>query len=197
VLVIRGELLKKYPTAAIYVHRAAWQPLGGTPDPTLERVLEPLTASDQEAPPRTKVRTPLYEAKVDPDIYFFGFDLTAEAAKGGPGTDPDDDAGWFFVIEERPGDPRFGLDIARDGAISTFNDLAWPDAVPAGPLGDQLQAGSLAAVTLTAPGPDDSEKATQRTEDLKVVTAAPSGARWASVLYQAPVMVAVHAAEML
>ena len=31
----------------------------------------------------TCVKTPLYEAKVDPDIYFFGFDLTAEKARGG------------------------------------------------------------------------------------------------------------------
>jgi hypothetical protein len=197
VLVIRGELLKKYPTAVIYAHHAAWQPLGGSPDPTLERMLEPLTAAERATPPRAKVRTPLYEAKVDPDIYFFGFDLTAEVAKGESGSDPTDEAGWFFVIEERPGEPRFGLDIGAADRISTFNDLSWTEAAPGGPLGDQLQAGSLAVVTLLAPGTDESEKAPQHAEDLKVVGATPSSSRWASVLYQAPVMVAVHAAEML
>ena len=50
------------------------------------------------------MRTPLYEAKVDPDIYFFGFDLTRRRRrKGGTGENPNDDPGWFFVIKERPG----------------------------------------------------------------------------------------------
>ncbi len=75
-----------------------------------ERRLAPLTASEESAPPRTKVLTPMFEAKVDPDIYFLGFDLTAEGARGGSGERPDDDPGWFFVIKERPGEPRFGLD---------------------------------------------------------------------------------------
>jgi hypothetical protein len=197
VLVIRGELLKKYPTAVIYAHHAAWQPLGGTPDPSLERVLQPLTAAEEDGPPRTKVRTPLYEAKVDPDLYFFGFDLKVETAKGQDGTRPDDDAGWFFVVKERPGEPRFGLDIDRQGPIETFNDLAWSDALPAGQPGDMLQATSLASVTLAAPGPAGLETEPQFQDDVKVAPAPPSSARWAYVLYQAPVMVAVHAAEML
>jgi hypothetical protein len=197
VLVMRGELLKKYPTAVIYARHAAWQPLGGTPDPARERVLEPLTAAEEETPPRTKVRTPLYEAKVDPDIYFFGFDLSIEEAKGEPAPA---DPGWFFVIEERPGEPRFGFDVERDPAdpIQTFNDLAWrPDALPGGGPGDLLQAGALATLTLAPLGPDDAEKAPQRADDVLVAPAAASSARWAYVLYQAPVMVAVHAQEML
>ena len=48
--------------------------------PTPERRSSTLTAAEEADPPRTKVRTPLYEAKVDPDIYFFGFDLTAPEA---------------------------------------------------------------------------------------------------------------------
>src|SRR5205823_5424159 len=74
VLVIRGELLKKYPTAVIYAHHASWQLTGGRIDPAKERVLEELTAAEEEKPPRTKVKTPLFEAKIAPDIYFFGFD---------------------------------------------------------------------------------------------------------------------------
>ena len=35
---------------------------------------------------------------------------------GRHGRSPTDDPGWFFVIKERPGEPRFGLDIERDGA---------------------------------------------------------------------------------
>ena len=95
VLVIRGELLKRYPTAVVYAHRACWQrkddgtvadqakhpcARSGAIDNTKERRLAPLTASEESAPPRTKVLTPMFEAKVDPDISFLGFDLTAAAS---------------------------------------------------------------------------------------------------------------------
>ena len=55
----------------------------------------------------------MFEAKVDPDIYFFGFDLTVEDVIGGTGENINDDPGWFFVIKERPGEPRFGLDSIK------------------------------------------------------------------------------------
>ena len=131
VLVIRGELLKRYPTAVIYAHRACWQRTddgtaadrakdpcsrSGAIDNSKERRLAPLTAEEQGAPPRSKVLTPLFEARIDPDIYFLGFDLTAENARGGSGEHPDDDPGWFFVIKERPGEPRFGLDAEAQTA---------------------------------------------------------------------------------
>jgi hypothetical protein len=199
VLLIRGELLKKYPTAVIYAHRAAWQPKSdGTIDPSKERVLAKLTPAEEAEPPRSKVRTPLYEAKVDPDCYFFGFDLTAEAAKGGTGAQPTDDPGWFFVIKERPGEPRFGLDIEREAGehLNTFNDLAWSDAAGVDE-GEHLPPTLFGNVTLATPTADEGEKADQHTEDVDVNLAATSAARWAYLLYQAPVMVAVHAAEML
>ena len=68
VLVIRGELLKKYPNAVIYAQRARWQMLDGRPDPSQERELDhPLPAPEDPAF-NDFVRTPLYEARVDPDI---------------------------------------------------------------------------------------------------------------------------------
>jgi hypothetical protein len=57
VLVIRGELLKKYPTAVVYAHHARWQPLTGPIDPSQERVLVELTDTDEDHPPLSKVRT--------------------------------------------------------------------------------------------------------------------------------------------
>jgi hypothetical protein len=199
VLVIRGELLKKYPTAVIYAHRADWHMEHGVIDPAQERVLAPLSDAEEANPPLSKVRTPLYEAKVEPDIYFFGFDLTAVEAMGGTGEQSTDPPGWFFVIKERPGEPRFGFDLARDQAapIETFNDLAWADALPGGQPGDFVQAGSLAAIVLADPGLGEDEKQEQHHDDVSANAAAPSAARWATLLYQAPAMVAVHAAEML
>ena len=86
----------------------------------------------RNAPPRTKVLTPLFEAKVEPDIYFLGFDLTVEQARGGTGEHPDDDPGWFFVIKERPGEPRFGLDLETQTERHVWNDLSWGDVLPQG-----------------------------------------------------------------
>jgi len=191
VLVIRGELLKRYPRTVIYAQKARWQTnAGGNPDSTLPRELDDVP--DTGTPPRDKVRTPLYEAKADPDIYFFGFDLTIDAAKGG--TKSSDDPGWFFVIKERPGEPRFGLELTRDDAPQTFADLIWDDAMPGGSPGQYLSATALASVTLAAPTP---ERKDQHDDDVTVNAASPSAARFAYLLLRSPVMVAVHAAELL
>ena len=204
VLVIRGELLKKYPTAVIYAHRADWQRTNGQIDPSKERVLVELTPAEEADPPPTKVQMPLFDAKVESDIYFFGFGLTEEDARGGTGEPGDEDPGWFFVIKERPGDPRFGLDISRDpGApIEVWNDLTWPDVTPnangTGPLYIRLDQ-NTPTLTLTPPTGDDVTEKTDQFNEDKVLTwnETINSADLAYILYQAPVLVAVHAREML
>jgi hypothetical protein len=210
VLVIRGELLKRYPTAVIYAHRACWQRKGttgdqhpcegsGAIDNTKERRLAPLAPEEEAKPPTTKVRTPLYEAKVDPDIYFFGFDLTVDEAQGGTGENPKDDPGWFFVIKERPGEPRFGLDFEAQPQLNVWSDLSWPDVQP-GPPGSFIEAtDAMPAKTLVIPSdPEVSEKLPQYEDDKNIAwNKDMTSADIAYVLFQAPVLVAVHAAEML
>lgn len=213
VLVIRGELLKRYPNAVIYAHRACWQKLGdgsaadkakdpcsraGGIDNTKERLLAPLGPDEEAAPPRSKVLTPLYEAKVDPDIFFFGFDLTVKQAKGGSGRNPNDDPGWFFVLKERPGEPRFGLDTDQQPHLNDWNDLSWQDVQPAAPGSHIEIATAPAAFPLTAPGGEDQEKAAQFSDDKHVVWSHDmSSAELAYILLQVPVLVAVHASELL
>ena len=196
VLVIRGELLKKYPNAVIYAHRARWQPSNDDIDKTQERRLVDLTPAEEDKPPRDKVKTPLYKAQVAPDIYFFGFDLTAEEAKGESGEHPGDDPGWFFVIKERPGEPRFGLDIDQQPAINVWNDLSWEDVLPGAP-GAHIPISS--AFSLVEPlGTALEEKHEQWTEDKFVSwNTNTNAADLAYILYQVPVLVAVHASEML
>lgn len=205
VLVIRGELLKKYPTAVVYAHRAAWQRTNDHKiDKSKPRLLLDLPAGQESNPPRDIVKTPLYEAKVDPDIYFFGFDLTEEVARGGK-TLPngEEDPGWFFVIQERPGEPRFGLDLPRDAPQSiwhTWNDLAWSDVVATLPVapGTHLKVGQK-PVSLTDPGnAQGTDVKTQYDEDKRFRWRTDThAAELAYILYQVPVMMAVHAAEML
>jgi hypothetical protein len=196
VLVIRGELLKRYPTAVIFAQHAKWALKNGKIDLTQPRSLDELTSAEEANPPVTKIRSPLYEAKVDPDIYFFGFDLTVAEAKGQSGKKPTDDPGWFFVIQQRPGEPRFGLELTRPGPITIFDRITWDDVAPAVAPGQFLSAASLAPVTLATPQSSDPDL-DQHADDAVVDAAAPSSARWAYVLLRAPVMVAVHADQML
>jgi hypothetical protein len=196
VLVIRGELLKKYPTAVIYAQRAAWQTTNGQIDNKKERVLVELTPAQEANPPRTILKTPLYKAQVAPDIYFFGFDLTAIEAKGGTGENPADDPGWFFVIKERPGEPRFGLDIDKQPQINIWNDLSWEDVLPGAPGAHIAINQNFSLIEPT--NPSVQEKKVQWEDDKAVAwNTNTNAAELAYILYQVPVLVAVHAAEML
>jgi hypothetical protein len=213
VLVIRGELLKKYPTAVVYAHKAKWQmkknPDGSDSnqiDNAKERDLADIPAGQEDKPPRAIVKTPLYSAKIDPDIYFFGFDLTAEVVKGTDGSHPGDEnkPGWFFVIKERPGEPRFGLDLGDAGGTRhTWSDLTWADAAPGLADGGFLQiTNATAPLALTKPTDTSQaeydEELEQYGEDKQVLWRKEADAAdLAYVLYQVPVMMAVHGSEML
>jgi hypothetical protein len=212
VLVIRGELLKRYPNAVIYAHRACWQrkevapadhdmlpcDRSGAIDNTVERRFATLTPAEEDNPPRTKILTPLYEAKVEPDIYFFGFDLTVTQARGGTGENPNDDPGWFFVIKERPGEPRFGLDADESVPIQVWNDLSWPRIQPQAPGAHIEISSSPASIAVANPGSAD-EKYPQFLDDQAIQwnRDTMSSAELAYVMFQAPVLVGVHAREML
>ncbi|HYI09822.1 MAG TPA: hypothetical protein VEK57_12230 [Thermoanaerobaculia bacterium] len=196
VLVIRGELLKRYPNPVIFAQRARWQEKPkGTIDLKAERRLVELTAVDGQIPSHEEVRTPLYEAHVSPDITFFGFDLTVTEAVGGSGT-KDNDPGWFFVIKERPGEPRFGLDTGKQPKLHVWNDLSWGDVQL---LNDRHVNVDVPPAGLIEPvDPSDEEKLPQHEEDAKIVwNEAVTSAHLAYILFQAPVRVAFHASEML
>lgn len=201
VLVIRGELLKKYPTAVIYANKADWdKKADGSFDVKQIRQMRNPDAADLETPPRDVIRTPLYSAKVDPDIYFFGFDLTAPEVQGNNGDNPTkENAGWFFVIKERPGEPRFGFDLGDDpnANIATWNDLSWGHVLPGDGVIDVNKTFSLGAPP--PPAADTPDIVAQRTDDEKVSwnAAQLDAANLAYILYQVPVLVAVHGSEML
>jgi hypothetical protein len=182
VLIIRGELLKKYPNTVIFAQHAKIEKALRTPDW--------LTEAEEANPPRSKTRSPLFSAQPEDDIFFFGFDLTIDEVKG-TGTDP----GWYFVLQERPGEARFGLELTRSTPVEAFDDLSWDDAMPGGKPGQFLPADILPNVLLTPPS--DEVKHLQYVDDGLVDKAAISSARWAYLLFRQPVMVAVHGDEML
>jgi hypothetical protein len=209
VLVIRGELLKKYPTAVVYAHKADWGPdvdpntgLQTVPKTvTAERIFAKLTPAEELNPPTSKIKTPLFEAKVDPDIYFFGFDLDDEEARGelNP-VNTTQNSGWFFVIKERPGEPRFGLDIekaknaANEEKIINWNNLSWKDIGTADGANITLNT----TVNFDAYNLNDDQENTVNEDDVQAKwRPETNAAELAYILYQVPVLVGVHASRML
>ncbi|MFJ9931644.1 hypothetical protein ACIRSJ_00855 [Streptomyces virginiae] len=194
VLVIRGELLKKYPNTAVYAHRARWSPSNEDPDPRLER--QPVTLRDPARPGPGEIQLPISEAQVEPDIHLLGFDLTAQEARGDA-----KDPGWFFVFQERPGDPRFGADDDPPTHVEVWNDLTWGDVDPGGRRGFIALDGSTTVVELRdlSSTEEDIEKEAQHREDTELGTwhGGLDSAEVAYMLFQAPVLMAVHAQEML
>ena len=199
VLAIRGELLKKYPTAVIYAHRAAWERTsGGAIDKSKPRKLADLAR--RQAARATWSRRRSTRRRWHPDIYFFGFDLTAETAKGGQDVGGEEDPGWFFVIKERPGEPRFGLDLPQAAPQGADQHV---ERARLDRRGRRLRRRASAAGrpaqrrrwTTPAPGPPRSSS-TRRTRRFRW-RADTHAAELAYILYQVPVLMAVHAAEML
>lgn len=202
VLVIRGELLKRYPNAVIYAQKAKWKlNEDGTVNNTEERELIDIPASEADNPPKNKLQLPLYEAKVDPDIYFFGFDLDVEEVQGSTGENAGDidKPGWFFCIKERPGETRFGLDINVDSTPNVWNDLSWETLLPGAADGSYIKVDdTIAPIPLEQLASDETEKQEQRNDDVNVSwNKNMNAADIAYIMYQVPVLVAVHGSEML
>lgn len=158
VLLVRGRLLSRYPGTVIYA----------APDRSGRPNLE-----------EDAVLLPAFGGRLDPDVAFCGFALDLDEARGTPG--------WWFVLEQQPTEPRFGLDVAvrfgaAAGPVNEWNDLSWGHLLP--------DADALAELThlrtdLQPPSP-------------------PAGPRWgrtaaamAGILVQQPVRVAMRAADLL
>ncbi len=176
VLVVRGDLLKRYPNSVIFAQKAI-NGSDGLPAIDLDVTSGEFTQ---------ELLFPLYRADIAPDLKFFGFDLTARQARGddpSPGFPATDTLGWFFVIQEVPGEPRFGMDITFDPGSDgvTWDDLAWTNFPTPNP-----------GFIRVAPHPTGFSP-TDNTPDKW----ATSSANMAYVLFQEPSMVAVHASEML
>ena len=129
VLLLRSDLLRRFPRAVISAVEATW------------------TADGRRALGGTE-RLPRFRGTSRGDVVFVGFDLDADEVRGG--TDPAGPAGWFFVLEEQPAAPRFGFD-EPDGvpasAPASWDDVTWAD-VDEAPGAYVRLGGPLAGTTL-------------------------------------------------
>ncbi|MGW4465103.1 DUF3892 domain-containing protein [Micromonospora sp. NPDC004704] len=164
VVLVRGELLRRYPGTEIYVQKAEYAPDG-------TRRLLPET------------RAPQFTGRLDPDMHFFGLPLSVSDAIGDSAK-----AGWFVVFRQPPVDARFGLNAAPSeapygGSPATWSDLHWRH-LSANEAADR----ALRHVRLTG-----------GLADLRLdeVGWNHNGAHQARIVYQPPVLVAVHATDMV
>ncbi len=109
VLLLRSELLRRYPGSIVYLCRATQ--VGGN-----------LALDDGT------IVLPAFRGDLPPDVSFVGFPIKPEAlrANGDP---------WWFVIAQPPSEPRFGLDdpSAETPAVpASPDDLAWSHMSPDG-----------------------------------------------------------------
>jgi hypothetical protein len=186
VLTIRGELLKKYPNALIYAQKAHIARENGAHRPDKEPVIADVTTEQQM---RDEIKFPIFLADIAPDIRFFGFDMAKEDAYGdSKPTTAASDWGWFFIIQEIPGEPRFGMDVTfspDDDARTpiTWDDLGWDSFEPELKFVDTAR--------MPKPAFRNQLSAGERNRWGR------HSAEMASILFQKPVMIAVHARQML
>jgi hypothetical protein len=164
VVVIRGDLLRKYPNTEIFMVKAAWQ---NKQVGSHNLVLDVNNQSDwiNESP---HLRRPLFSARIEPDYSFLGFNLSIQDVKG-----DQENAGWFFVMKERAGDTHFGLDLHAEPESS---DPSWEKLAEVAE-NQCIQAGSAQFNAVLGVG--------NRADQV------------ASMLYQKPFMLFVHAGRLL
>ena len=158
VLLLRGELLRRYPNSVIYAVAAVRK------DGQLNLSSPPVE------------RHPVFRGTLKPDVTFLGFDLKCEDAIADPG--------WFFVIQEQPTEPRFGLDAAdfdEPLPAPTKNNLSWRHLAK---TEDELKALAHASVKTVLP-------------DIDKAKWGRNSAHQAYITLQRPVRIAIHAREMI
>jgi hypothetical protein len=165
VLLIRGELLRRYPNTVIYAVAAVRK-----------------TRLDLSRDPNDE-RHPLFRGTLNPDVTFLGFDLNRDDAIADPG--------WFFVIQQQPTEPRFGMDVADFEKpvpplpLTTWNDLSWRHLAN---TENELKALSYASIKTVLPDIEN-EKAKWGINS--------NSAHHAYITLQRPVRIAIHASQMI
>ncbi len=171
VLLIRGELLMRYPGTVIYAIKAK----AGLANNNNNEPVLPDTDED--------IKEPAFRGTVPPDITFLGFDIGLEKLLGKEG-----EPGYFFIIQQQPSEPRFGIDNRNPKdppvdlpSLQSWNDLNWDHVISS--------LGSNNYIDLES-GPLNGLK-------IKNVMWGSHAADLAYILLQQPVRIAVHARELL
>ena len=164
VVLLRGELLRRFPSAILYAAPA-------TADRRIDTSAQPFA--------------PVFSGNLAPDLSFVGFNFDLATALAGNG--------MMFVVQEQPGEPRFGLDAgggatgggAGRDAPAVWSDLSWSHCGT--PLGGYLDMAAFG-------GPV--------TRPLRVEPSSPrfgfgtDSAALAAITFQRPFRAAIHFAQI-
>jgi hypothetical protein len=115
VLLVRGELLRRFPDALVLAMRADHRESSGHP-----------VFSDVARDPSSQAAV-LFHGHLPPDTTLVGFDLTVEMVRT---------EDWWFVIAEHPTAPRFGLAESRGVLDLTRDSVSWIDLPPFADTGE-------------------------------------------------------------
>lgn len=119
VLVVKGDLLKKFPDTVIYARKAAYG--GDGPAPGL------ISANTHRKIDHTSLPVfPAFRAKLEGDITLIGFDISEQTVKGINNNNEFVDYGYYFTFQERPGQIRFGLEKS-DVIFNEWINASWPN----------------------------------------------------------------------
>lgn len=124
VLVVRGDLLKRYPNSVIY----AVQPLSSDlTKPDLKEFVEDKAGKDEhkcEDPIH-----PIFRGSLGADLVFLGFPFSEAQARSDSAVKGQNQGGLFFVLEECITEARFGCDspsaLVHTSAPIKKDDLSW------------------------------------------------------------------------
>ncbi len=192
VLFLRGDLLRRYPNTEVYAVQARWGNDGRELD-------DP--ADDTES--MVKVAHPMFSGAMDPDANFYGFRLTPEQVLG-DGVRNGSAPGWYFVLAEPSGEPRFGMDAADDtlpdaqfGLPVTgadWNNLGWANLASS-----RVALAQITAVNLDASLPDTTAVGDPRPyhADQGPGKHGAKASDLAFITLQRPMRIAIHASEMI
>jgi hypothetical protein len=178
VLLLRGELVRRFPHATMYAAPAVQVQ---TPAGTISRTIDLSQRID-----------PIFSGTLGGDSAFAGFPFTIQAAHSSPG--------MYFVFQEHPTATRFGINLAPGNPASygvppaAWSLLDWSGTVP-----DQAHYAALTYLDtsqqtsplwgISLPDADAHGAATHRW--------GVSAAHMAHITYRPPVLIAIHADELL
>ena len=117
-LLIKGDLLLRFPTALIFAARARWSQVG-------DAAAAPAVVDEKQDQQNPVL--PSLQVDAAPGVRMLGFNIPGGIAAAVGGASPPAAPGWFVVIQEHPTEPRFGLNVGRVDPLSTWRKLAWTD----------------------------------------------------------------------
>ena len=119
VVLIRGEIVRRFPNATMFLQKARAGSGTRTPNPMI-------------GGPSSEF--PVFRGELGDDLVYLGFRITPDVAKGGTAAAPN---GYFLVIQEQPRELSFGFSSSGGSAVAedatqwqSWNDIVWESLQP-------------------------------------------------------------------